>query len=143
MAISTGLAAASTGATLLGGAMSASAQSSALQLQTMGSMLNAQTQKTQNAEQLNRSVAANMVAGSANGGALGDQSMLRMTTQDFHNYGEDSQNLNTQEQLYQANEEAGSDNIWSTYFMQGASSVGNAFSVSENAYNSNSKYGLK
>lgn len=91
------------GASAIGAVAGASAKESAIDLKASTAQLNIQSQATQESEQLNRSVSHNMVSASASGVDLGSGSILAMTDNDFHNYGEDKETYNMDSQMASLN----------------------------------------
>jgi hypothetical protein len=91
------------GAQIMGAAGAASAKMASAQLNVANQELNIQTAKTQESEQLNKSMSHNMVTASSTGVSLGSGSILAMTSNDFHNYSEDKEMYNTDAVIAKAN----------------------------------------
>lgn len=139
------------GTQIIGAAGAASAKIAASTLKVANEQLNIQTAKTQESEQLNKSMSHNMVAASATGVSLGSGSILAMSSNDFHNYSEDKEMYNTDAVIAKANGQVQIKEAQSSEFAtvlgaaggfagdvistSGASaSQPNAFEVSENNY---------
>lgn len=94
------------GTAIIGDVAGASAKKSAIELGAAQQQLNIQSKNTQEAEQLNKTMAHNTVSASTSGINLGSPSIIAMTTNDFHNYGEDKDNYDIDSQLASLNEQS-------------------------------------
>lgn len=117
------------GASAVGAVMGASAKKSAIDLGAQKEQLNIQSEKTQESEQLNRSVSHNMVSASASGTSLGSQSITAMTTNDFHNYGEDKDTYDMESQLVDLNAQSSKSQVDAQEFSSLASAGAGAYSM--------------